>query len=122
MDLELAVSEAEMDKNNPTFEKYIKGKEALKRILNYCGINKTCVPMDELWKQHLGLGLTSSSEELLQKELLFKSMIKFQNYHAKEFLREQVLDGSLNNDSQSLRKLRFLQSALANITSFTGKG
>jgi hypothetical protein len=122
-DLELAVSEVGLDYNNPTFLTYQKGKEALMRILNYCGINEKSVPMDELWKQHLGLQGTSSTEEVLQKEVLFKTIVKLQNYHVKEFLREQILDSTAKDqESLNLRKLRILQSALANMTSYTGKG
>jgi hypothetical protein len=119
--LELAVSEVGLNDYNPTLQAYKKGKEALLRILHYCGISEKSIPMDELWKQHLGLQGTSSREELVQKESLFKFMVRLQNYQVKEYLREQILEPT-DNESANLRKVRTLQSALANVTSYTGKG
>jgi hypothetical protein len=123
-DLNLAVSEVGLDDNNITLQAYKNGKEALLRVLHYCGISEKSVPMDELWKQHLGIQGTSSEDEVIQKESLFKFMVRLQNYQVKEYLREQILmnETTNGNNESALRKLRTLQSALANLTSYTGKG
>ena len=123
-DLEFAVCEVGMDAENEVFKSYVSGKKALERILNYIGLNIDTLPVQQMWKEHLGLQSTSTNKELEMKEKIFRNMVRFQNYQAKKYNREQILyqETEDQNDNLSLKKMRMFQCILANITSFNGKG
>lgn len=122
-DLEFAASEVGIDSNSEVFKEYQRGKIALERILNYIGLNQKSLPVCQLWKEHIGLQSSSTQQETVFREELLKGLVKFQNYQARKFVREQILHNvNMDDEIECLRKLRFLQCLLANITSFSGKG
>jgi hypothetical protein len=72
-----------------------------------------------MWNQHLGLLANSSQEESRMKSDTFKFLYILQNHYVKKFLKEK----SIGVDSKaSERKIKILQSTLANISSSNGKG
>lgn len=118
-DLEFAQEELGLDKNNEVFKTIFKGKEALEKILNNLGLSPNSPPMLEIFNQHLGLVSNSSIEEQKQKLLAYRTLYKFQNYFARKMEKEKTI-GIDFKESQT--KMRILQSTLANISPFNGKG
>jgi hypothetical protein len=121
-DLEFAkesVNRIDNKESGEVFEIYYKGYRALCNILNHLGLGKESDPVIEMWNQHLGLLANSSEEESRMKSDTFKFLYVLQNHYGKKYLKEK----NIGVDSKgSERKLKILQSTLANISSSNGKG
>jgi hypothetical protein len=118
-DLEFASEELGFKDSNLIFKKYVKGKGALEDVLSHLGLGNTSDPMISLWNQHLGLLAYSSNREMNQKFEAFRFLYKLQNFYARKFIKEKNIGVEA---SCWEKKLRILQSALANISPFNGKG
>jgi hypothetical protein len=118
-DLDFAREEVGFKEDNSVYRRYVKGKKALEEILNHLGLGPDSDPMMAIWNQHLGLVSHSSYNESLSKFEAFRFLYLLQNH----YVRKYVKDKNIGVDAEpSLRKLRILQSALANISPFNGKG
>ncbi|CAK56127.1 unnamed protein product (macronuclear) [Paramecium tetraurelia] len=117
--LDFAKQEVGLDSSNPCYQAMEKGRAALIAILDQLGLGNHSTPMIAIWKQHLGCQLQSMEAETDQKFKTFMTLNKLQLYQAKKIVKHGILetDGFSNQ-----RKLRLLQSTLANMTSFAGKG
>lgn len=118
-DLDFARDNLNIDENSQVFKNYKKGKNALAKILNHLGLSENCEPLEEIWNQHLGLVARSSYEEMMQKFQAFRLMYLLQNHHVKKYLKEKTIG---IDSSETEKKIKILQSALANISSSNGKG
>lgn len=118
-DLAFAQEELGYDKQNEIFKVILKGKEALEKILNNLGLSPSSPPMIETFNQHLGLVSTSSSEERQQKLSAYRNLYKIQNYYARKMIKEKTIGVDFQ---ESEKKMKILQSTLANISPFNGKG
>ncbi len=98
---------------------YEKGKNALKDILNHFGMSNSSDPMIEIWNQHLGLLANSSMYEMRQKKEACRMLYLLQNHYVKTYLKEKTLG---NDTSGSIKRVKILQSALANVSQYNGKG
>ncbi len=118
--IDFAAQYAMMDKNNKYFEVYRKGYQALKGILTQLGLGLDSFPIGEIYSEHLGLSSDSSVDEVMQKEQAYHYIYKLQNYQIGKFLELKR-----NNDftyAEAEYKVKLLQSILANISQFNGKG
>jgi hypothetical protein len=120
-DLEFARSEVGLDQNNPVFINYMKGRNALEKILINIGLDTSSTNTTHIYNQHLGLLTLSSKEENNQKFDAYRMLFILQNYYLRKYLKFKKLDNEEISNS-SLKKMKILQSALANISSFNGKG
>lgn len=118
--LEFAADYAKMDTNNKYYEVYLKGYSALKNILTHLGLGLDSFPVGEIYSEHLGLSCDSSLDEVHQKEKAYHYLYKLQNYQIGKYLELKR-----NNNKDYLEaeyKTKLLQSVLANISQFNGKG
>ena len=90
-DLDFAKDEIGVDTENIFYKALYEGKKALENILNFLGVGQDCIPLAEIWNQHLGLSKESSIEESNQKEKTLKMFIKLQNYYAKKYLKDEMI-------------------------------
>ena len=118
-DLAFAQEELGYDKQNEIFKVILRGKEALEKILNNLGLSPNSPPMIETFNQHLGLISTSSSEERQQKLSAYRNLYKIQNYYARKLIKEKTIGVDFQ---ESEKKMKILQSTIANISPFNGKG
>ncbi|CAD8127197.1 unnamed protein product [Paramecium sonneborni] len=118
-DLDFAKQEVGLDSSNPYFQAMQKGRAALIKILDQLGLGDNSTPMIAIWKQHLGCQLQSMNMEVKQKFSTFRTLNELQLYQAKKMVKHGILETDI---VASQRKLRILQSTLANMTSFAGKG
>ena len=117
--LEFAANYAGMDTNNKYFEVYQKGYNALNKILTRLGLGLDSYPINQIYSEHLGLSKDSSHDELKQKEAAYHYIYKLQNFQIGKYL-----DLKKNNldYNEAEYKVKLLQSILANISQFNGKG
>ena len=101
-DLEFAKQEIGLDSNSVIFQHYLKGKEALTKILENLGLGPNSMPMVEIWKQHLGLHALSTEQEVKHKQKVLKSFNRLQIHFVRQQVKDQIL--SIEN-SNSLRKM-----------------
>jgi hypothetical protein len=118
-DLYFAREELGFNENSEIYTNYVKGKKALEDILNHLGLSSSSDPMIELWNQHLGLLSHSSHQEMNQKFGSYRTLYLLQNQYARKYLKEKTVGV---DPEMSLKKMRILQSAIANISPFNGKG
>lgn len=118
-DLDFAKEEVGFSENSEIFKLYNKGKKALEELLSHLGLSCTSDPMIELWNQHLGLLSHSSKQEMNQKFESFRILYLLQNHYVRKYLKEKTIG---LDAASSEKKMRILQSALANISPFNGKG
>lgn len=117
--LEFAKDEIGVDTDSISYKAYYEGKKSLEKILNFLGVGQDCIPLTEIWNQHLGISKESSIEESKQKENSMIMFVKIQNFFVKKYLKDEMI--GLNSE-ESLYKLRIMQSGLANISPSNGKG
>ncbi len=118
--LDFAANYAMMDRNNKYFEVYIKGYQALKKILTTIGLGIDSYPINQIYSEHLGLSSISSVNEVNQKEAAYHYIYKLQNFQICKYLELKK-----NNDKEYINaeyKVKLLQSILANTSQFNGKG
>eukprot|EP00340_Litonotus_pictus_P005835 CAMPEP_0170523182 /NCGR_PEP_ID=MMETSP0209-20121228/8611_1 /TAXON_ID=665100 ORGANISM="Litonotus pictus, Strain P1" /NCGR_SAMPLE_ID=MMETSP0209 /ASSEMBLY_ACC=CAM_ASM_000301 /LENGTH=726 /DNA_ID=CAMNT_0010811129 /DNA_START=418 /DNA_END=2601 /DNA_ORIENTATION=- len=117
-DLDFAVSYAKMDPNNKYFGNYVKGRATLEKLLDHLGIGYDSTPVNDIYKEHLGLSDHTSNEELVVKENAFKNVFKIQSFVLAKYLSES------DEAKKALleRKLKMIQTTLSNFSSFNGKG
>ena len=120
-DLEFAKCEVGLDETNKAFQSYVRGRNALEKILNNIGLSTTSTPIKQIYNQHLGLLTNSSNEETMQKFEAYRMMYLIQNFYLRKYLRDQKTGNEVSGRI-SLKKMRILQSTLANISTFNGKG
>jgi len=118
--LEFAAKYALMDKNNKYFEIYKKGYDSLKNLLTQLGLGLDSFPIGEIYSEHLGLSSDSSNDEVHQKEQAYHYIYKLQNYQIGKYLELKKLNDDRYIDAEY--KVKILQSILANISQFNGKG
>jgi len=118
--LDFAAENILLDQNNKYFKVYKNGYNALKQILSSLGLGVDSFPIGEIYSEHLGLSNDSSHDEMSQKEKSYKYIYKLQSYQALKYLENKNLVEGGNQEH--LYKLNQLQSALANISPFNGKG
>ena len=121
-DLEFGKNYVGLDTSSVIFENYKRGFDALARICNYCGINKHSVVVKKMMYQHVGLHPTSSAIEYEKRVEFLRTMIKIQNLLVKKYNIERVINQNSTESHELLRRVRYIQTMLANVTSFTGKG
>lgn len=117
--LEFAKQEVGLNHKSNIFQSYERGKHALKNILNSFGLISSNNPLVESYNQHIGLLANSSEGETNQKFQAYKSIYILQNYYVRKFVKEKTT-GVDTQDSE--KKMKILQSTLANISEFNGKG
>lgn len=118
-DLEFAKSEVGMDEKNQVFQAYLKGRDGLEKILNNIGLSTSSTPIVQIYNQHLGLLTTSSQEEANQKFEAYRMLYSLQNYYVRRYLKDLKME---KDTSENKKKFQIIQSALANISTFNGKG
>jgi DNA-binding ferritin-like protein (Dps family) len=120
-DLEFAQFEVGFEESNGVFQNLVKGRNALEKIMNNIGLSKSSTAAVNIYNQHLGLLTNSSTEETEQKFDAYRMLYLMQNYFVRKYLRE-VKIGNEEGKLMAQKKMRILQSTLANISTFNGKG
>jgi hypothetical protein len=117
--LDFAKQEVGLNQKSSIFQNYEKGKKALENILNSLGLISSNNPLVQSINQHLGLLASSSEEETTQKYKSFRTLYTLQNYYVRKYIKEKTIGVDTQD---SLKKLKIIQSTLANISQFNGKG
>ena len=120
-DIEFAKAEIGLDENNPALQAMTKGRNELVKILENVGLGANSTPIIQIYNQHLGLLTNSSAEETQQKFNAYRMVFTLQNYYVRKYLRDQQI-GNHRDADEAKYKLQILQSALANISTYNGKG
>ena len=120
-DLDFAAENILLDEKNEYFKAYKSGYDSLKKILSSLGLGADWFPVGKIISEHLGLSNDSSNDEVLQKEKAYKYIYKLQSYQALKLL-ERKNNPDSGDYLENEYKLKQLQSALANISPFNGKG
>ena len=121
-DLQFGQEYVGLDSNSKIMQLYKSGSEALRKICFDCGLNSNAYPIRKMLYQHVGLHSTSNETEYNRRFCYLRLMTQIQNFQVKKYNTEQVINEKSPEAVNTLRKVRYIQSMLANVTSFTGKG